>query len=168
MTRMKADEETLVLGRVSRMLEQMEDARAQARIATYIFHRFTVAGEQILPTEDRIAISGTEDRQLHLPSVTVTRPVNAPESATVAPTRPATTAGQETAQAGPQSGTSEPVNAGGWNLSGDGSESDDELVDSGKPKKLKAVRAAATKAPKVTAVEGGWEISPDEEIEVKI
>lgn len=168
MTRMKADEETLVLGRVSRMLEQMEDARAQARIATYIFHRFTVAGEQILPTEDRIAISGAEDRQLHLPTVAVTRPANAPESAPVAPTRPATTAGQETGATGAQSATPEPVDGGGWNLSGDGSDADDGPADASKSKKLKAVRAAATKAPKVTAVDGGWEIGPDEEIEVKI
>lgn len=164
---MKADEETLVLGRVSRMLEQMEDTKAQARIATYIYHRFTIAGDQILPVDDQVTVSYHDSRQLPLPNVPAA-PRAPVEKAGTGATRPATTAGQETAQAGPQSGTTEPVNAGGWNLSSNGSENDDEPTEEPKPKRPKGARAEPSKAPKVTAVDGGWEIGPDEEIEVKI
>ena len=168
MTRMKADEETLVLGRVSRMLEQMDDARAQARIATYIFHRFTVAGDQILPVEDQPAGTPTDKRQLEIAfPASSTRPVAAQATSGTGATRPAPTAGQETGATVAQSDTSKPVNRTGWDLSSMGSENDDEPTET-KPKKTKGARAEPSKAPKVTAVDGGWEIGPDEEIEVKI
>lgn len=163
---MKADEETLVLGRVSRMLEQMEDAKAQARIATYIFHRFTVAGDHILPIEDQPAPADRRQLEIAFPA-TATRPAAAPAASGTGATRPATTAGQETGATVAQSAPVEPPKTSGWDLSSNGSDNDDEPVEA-KPKKPKAARAEPSKAPKVTAVDGGWEIGPDEEIEVKI
>lgn len=89
MARGKMDQELLALARASKHIEELEDPRAQSRVATYLMMRYTAAGEQNLPSEERAKLSFGEDapdpRQLVIPG-TVPGP-----TADTAPTRPATT-----------------------------------------------------------------------------
>lgn len=92
MARGKMDQELLALGRASKHIEELDDPRAQSRVATYLMMRYTAAGEQNLPSEERAkhfraslgGESEADPRQLTIPG-TAPGPV-----ADAAPTRPAT------------------------------------------------------------------------------
>jgi hypothetical protein len=193
-TRSKTDDEVLALGRASRIIEGLEDPRAQARVASYLFYRFTAAGESILPAEERRAIRAIESLEVHdqpaaLPAAQAPQAASPVGGATPPATVNGTTlpGGAETGNTGtaaraetgtagtPATAPADPVP--GWNLSAEGSEKDDVEIPGA------AEQAAARKAPpkarmrretppsaptKVTEVDGGWDISPDAEIEVKI
>lgn len=53
MARGKTDQEMLALQRCMRTIEELEDPRAQVRIASYLLMRFTSASESHLPSEER-------------------------------------------------------------------------------------------------------------------
>lgn len=172
MARGRSDQEVLVLGRVSKAIEELDDPMAAARIASYLYLRFTAAGEAVLQSEDRIAIvSATTGHATTaapaLPPPGPATPLPAPvpgtaqrggtgrepgpqPGATQAPTSPAATAPKA---------TEEPVKTG-WDLSGKGSEHDDDPEPPKPP-------ARPTKTTAKPAAEGGWEIK-EEEVEVKI
>jgi hypothetical protein len=91
------DAELLALSRACKIIEELEDARAQARVASFLMMRFTSAGEQNLPSEERakhfkLALGDEADpRQMTLPGTDPATPDAAPtRPATATDTRPAT------------------------------------------------------------------------------
>lgn len=103
------DEELLALGRASKHIDALDDPRAQARVATYLMMRYTAAGEQNLPSDERrkymlfppqeTEVEVADPRQMELPGTT---PVPAPTrpatpAATVAATTPPDTSATGTA-----------------------------------------------------------------------
>lgn len=176
MARGRTDQEVLCISRAAKHLEELEDPRAQARVASYLYMRFTAAGESILQAEDRETYA--DKRQMPLPfAVGTTLPQAAP-----APAQPAPGAGPAAAPKGaasaagaaraaaPGSGTGaaspaaepakEPESAEeaaarldkDWGLK--------EGTDDIKPAKPKTTRAKES-------ADGGWDLK-EEEVEVKI
>jgi hypothetical protein len=191
-TRSRSDEELLVLGRAARLIEQLEDPRAQARVATYLYHRYTSAGEVILPAEERrgmrevagdvlpqqLPLAGTDPGPPPAPPAAPT-PAGGPPAAPTPPAAPAAATAASTT-------TTEPAQTG-LNLSGNGSDRDDEdlppdLPDNvrsnpGRQNQPRAPRAKPAPAPKVTEnKDGGWDLNeqdppaddPNAEVVVKI
>jgi hypothetical protein len=172
MARGKTDEEMLALGRTNRMLEDLEDPRARARVAHFLYLRFTAAGEEIVPFEDRVSeikpIAQTPPPQLSLqmPTVTPSIPssVDAPQASATPPGPPVPTTrpGASTAGAG---GTATDPPAPGWNISGQGSAHDDTPL--AQPDQKKAGKTKVTPA----GDGSGWDLNvddPNAEVEVKI
>jgi hypothetical protein len=170
MARGKMDEEVLCLTRASKLIEALDDARAQARVASYLNMRFTSAGEGILQSEDRAehmrAGKPEDPRQPLLPHVAVAPPTSPQVASAASGPTPAPTG----AATPPGAAKEAPFFLGGgpgWNASGKGSEHDDDPMPVGKP-------TAPPHKPKAKASkDGGWDIGksdedPDAEVEVKI
>lgn len=167
MGRGKTDDELLALGRANRLLEDLDDPRAQARIAQYLYMRFTDAGDNILPVEDRpldVRLTNEAhralDRQVTIPGTDA--PARAPHAPAATGPTPGSTHARNAAHAADVTAESAPV-AGGWNLSGNGSENDDPPPQAAAPAKPSRIKATPTA--------GGWTLTdgdPNQEVEVKI
>lgn len=101
----KMDQEVLALSRAAKHIEELEDPRAQARVASYLAMRYTNSVEHALPAEDRRrfaeagvptdpAKEAADPRQMTLPGTVApapTPPATAP--APLPATPPAASAG---------------------------------------------------------------------------
>ena len=177
MARGKTDQEVLAISRASKHLEDLEDPRAQARVASYLYMRFTAAGESILQSEDRAALAKVDERQIALPFVAAPGPT-LPHTATAGGVPPAAvqgaaaptgggTAGGGASRSAPGSAPVAPQPAGrpetkeetaarldrDWGLK----EEDGAPPTAAKPTNTKAKPNAS----------GGWDLK-EEEVEVKI
>jgi len=173
MARGRTDQEVLCISRASKLLEELDDPRAQARVASYLYMRFTSAGELILQSEDR-ALYNEDKRQIPLPFVATpapTLPPTAPAPATPqgasapASTQPAASSAGTApgTPAAPKSLKDAPFFLGGgpgWDASGKGSEHDDDPTPKAPPKPPTTQRAKPNAS-------GGWDLN-EEEVEVKI
>lgn len=153
MPRPKTEEDVLALQRASRLIEELEDPRARARVAQFLYAKYTRFSESILPLEERKEYASAPEvdpRQMALPH-TATEPTATPAAVAVAATSP-------TGATAPERGT-------GWDCSGRGSEHDDDPMPPSKPQ---------PKTTRARAVDGGWELGNDEvpdgkgNVEVKI
>lgn len=171
MARRSTDEDILAMSRAAREIEQLDDPAAQARVATYLYLRFTSAGESIAVTGDRPrppAQTSAPAPQLTLPEVVTPAPATAPHNAPdVAPVPEPTPAGN-----GPDGAAAAPESPPGWGLAGDGSSDDAGLPAMPKNPPAGRVKARVGKPaappPKVTQTGDGWDIGGDEEVEVKL
>ncbi len=186
--RSKSDDEILVLGRTARLIEGLEDPCAQARVATYLYMRFTHATEAILPAEEASAVRDLRWRsgegQLALP-LGPTPPGGMP-AADAPPARGAPVA-DPSAPATPSAADAAPGNVAtsgeGWDLAGNAAQggSDDEgekeLQDAANaakvPGKNRARPVRGTVVQKaVPSPDGGWDLEGalpgDAEVKVKI
>lgn len=182
MARGKSDDEMLALQRVVRMLDELEDPRSRARVAHFAYLRYTAAGEEIVPPEDRVVEIKPAPKPAPAPQVAVSTPdpnrppvpvpttTDPPVGAPDVPTRP----GAATA---PESGSEQ---APGWDLSGRGSAHDDTPVPgaagaSAGAKKVRTPKIEASKDGKgwdldtpLSAAKKSGELNPNDEVEVKI
>lgn len=194
MARGKMDHEMLALSRASKHIEDLEDPRAQCRVATYLMMRYTSAGEQSLPSEERAKHSPfyqepVDPRQMQIPGTeappaATTRPATVADAppATVAPSAPSTAVeppvtGHDDASPGPDMRDMPPPVKTGWGLSGEGENgNDDEGNQTPVEKPTSRFKKLAGDTPKPLKKDrtlkesaGGWEIvGGDEEVEVKI
>jgi len=163
----KTDQEVLAISRAAKHLEELEDPRAQARVASYLYMRFTSAGETILQSEDRAALQ-KDERQIALPFAptggstlphVAPAPVPAPPMAARAPVPPsATSADGGPVRAAPATKAETKEEAAerldrDWGLK----EEDVAPPKAAKPTNTKAKPSAS----------GGWDLT-EEEVEVKI
>jgi hypothetical protein len=173
MARGRSDQEVLVLGRVSKAIEELDDPMAAARIASYLYLRFTAAGEAVLQSEDRAAIvSATTGHGATmapaLPPPAPATPLAAPAAGTgqrgAAGREPGTPAGATVAPASTPAAApkaAEEAPKSGWDLSGKGSEHDDD------PEPPKPAPKPTKTTAKPAADGNGWDLK-EEEVEVKI
>lgn len=119
------DDEALAIQRAARELEKLDDASAQARVAFYLYLRYTAAG-------DRIAPGGVA------PATPAALPVSAPQHAVSGPPAPAADDRAPAAPApaaapaggrAPGTPALPPGAQAGLDLSGKGSENDDDASD---------------------------------------
>ncbi len=192
MARGKMDQELLALSRASKHIEDLEDPRAQSRVATYLMMRYTAAGEQNLPSEDRFKIE-SDARQLMIPGTetappipAATRPATPADAtpATVTPSAPTTDAGATATGRGdalpgpgPDIRDIPPPVVTGWGLAGDEGGNDDEgnrppPIAKPRPgfKKLVDPQKPLKKEKTLKdSASGGWDlVGGDEEVEVEI
>lgn len=176
MARGRTDQEVLCISRAAKHLEELEDPRAQARVASYLYMRFTAAGESILQSEDRETYA--DKRQIPLPfTVAATLPQAPP-----APAQPAPGAGPAAAPQGAASavgGTPPSARAAATPAASPAAEPAKEPETPEEAAKrldkdwglkegtddMKAAKPTATRAKE--SADGGWDIK-EEEVEVKI
>lgn len=193
MARGKMDHEMLALSRASKHIEDLEDPRAQCRVATYLMMRYTSAGEQSLPSEERAKHSPfyqepVDPRQMQIPGTeaspsATTRPATAVDvpPATVTPSVSSTaveppTTGHDDTSPGPDMRDMPPPVKTGWGLSGEDGNDDEGGNRVTVEKQTSRFKKLATDTPKPLKKDrtlkesaGGWElVGGDEEVEVKI
>lgn len=115
------DDEALCIQRSAREIEKLDDEAAQARVAFYLYLRYTAAGDRIAPGGMMPAAPAAA-----LPGGTPKAPVSAPSADVV----DVATVGGPGAADGPPGDTPSP----GLDLSGTGSENDDDAGDMKPPK----------------------------------
>jgi hypothetical protein len=169
MARVKTDQEILVLQRCARLLDELEDPRAQARIASFLVMRFTSEGERNLPSEER-------RKHLDLPSVQpepdnrqMTIPGTDLDTHNAAPTRPytATDARPATTPA------TTPVRGAdgartGRDAASDGARTGRDAASDTDPDTAPTRPAAVPRNTKSTIFKDFSNLNDDEEVEVEI
>lgn len=132
------DDEALTIQRCARLIEDLEDEAGQARVALYLYLRYTAAGERIAPghadaqpSRWRPAFAGPAEPIAGHP--TAEPPVSGPEPIPDAPTPP-DDSGAADAPAGAadddeQEEESDDEQPTGWDIGGQGSDQDDDASD---------------------------------------
>lgn len=121
------DDEALTIQRCARMIEDLGDEPAQARVALFLFLRYTGAGDLIVPGHGAGALPpmGTPTAAWSVGAARITHAVRAPSAPEDAASGTAPTADDDAdgSDNGAADGNAEPS---GWDISGMGSEHDDE------------------------------------------